>query len=181
VTPTVTGASSTFINQKCNALGGGAPPIAGPAPSATIGQASRVRIALAGESDRVTALAEALVAAGAELLRLTPPPTGATEDSSVGLATPLIEFEPRLDGAQGEPLDGVVLADSSDASLAAALVAAKVPLPLVTVDPPTAARGATATVNARLIEQLADGVPGADPAAIMAAIERASDRSGPHY
>lgn len=76
----------------------------------------------------------------------SPPPA---EASSAGLATALVAFEDEL---ERRPADLVVLADDSEAALAAALVAAKLEVDVQAV---AAARGG-ASANARLIAQLAD-------------------------
>ena len=77
---------------------------------------------------------------------------GASDDdrpgSSAALARALVAFEQDASGQQMEP---IVLADDSDAALAAALVGSKLLIPVLAgpaaTDPPTA--------NARLIAQLA--------------------------
>lgn len=70
-------------------------------------------------------------------------------DSGAGLAEALVACEGRLGGAGA---DRIVLADDSDAALAAALVGAKAQVTLVAT--PEATGGES--VNARLIAQLAD-------------------------
>jgi hypothetical protein len=70
--------------------------------------------------------------------------------SSDGLAALLLEFERTL---SADPPDRVVLADDSDESLAAALVAAKLLIELEA----TASASATTSMNGRLIAQLAGG------------------------
>ena len=81
----------------------------------------------------------------------------ASEGTSIdGLAALLLEFERTL---SADPPDRVVLADDSDEALAAALVAAKLLIELEA----TASASATASMNGRLIAQLAGGqAPGVD-------------------
>ena len=81
----------------------------------------------------------------------------APEGTSIdGLAALLLEFERTL---SADPPDRVVLADDSDEALAAALVAAKLPIELEA----TASASATTSMNGRLIAQLAGGqAPGVD-------------------
>jgi hypothetical protein len=74
---------------------------------------------------------------------------GEAPDSSAPLARDLARFE--ADALERRP-ESVLLADSSDASLAAALVAAKLLIPLAATE---AAMGRS-SANARLIAQLAD-------------------------
>ncbi|MQA73115.1 MAG: hypothetical protein GEU88_01965 [Solirubrobacterales bacterium] len=79
----------------------------------------------------------------------------------LGLADALVALEPRL-AAAGDI--AVVLGDDSDLSLATALVAAKLQLPLAA----TAAALDPASRNGRLLAQLADATLGDDPSAIAA-------------
>jgi hypothetical protein len=139
----------------------------------------RVRIAIAGQPDRVAELSRALEPSGTETIRLESPPTDGSSESTAGLTVPLLAFEPQLNGTAGGPIAAVVLADASDVSLAAALVAAKVPLPLVWIESPGANRSPAETLNARVIERLAVAAASRDPAAILVAIERASSRMEP--
>lgn len=74
---------------------------------------------------------------------------GDAEGSSTGLARALVAFETEI---ERDPPAVVILADDSDASLAAALVALK---RLIAVEADEAAT-ATRTVNARLIAQLTE-------------------------
>lgn len=75
-------------------------------------------------------------------------PTGGAE--SIGpLAAAMTELETRLEAERPE---AVVLADDSDRSLAAALVATKLLIPVRA----TADASSAATANGRLIAQLAD-------------------------
>jgi hypothetical protein len=69
-------------------------------------------------------------------------------NSAAGLARALAAFEADVSGQQ---VDSIVLVDDSDAALAAALVGVKLPVEVVATP---AARDA-ATVNGRLIAQLA--------------------------
>jgi hypothetical protein len=73
---------------------------------------------------------------------------GAGAISTAELAELLIELERSL---SADPPDRVVLADDSDRALAAALVAAKLPVPIEVDVTPTD----RPSVNARLIAQLA--------------------------
>jgi hypothetical protein len=132
-----------------------------------------VRIAIAGGADRVASLAHALAESGAEVLSLQAKPSDAP-GSPRALAAPLVEFERQLDGVP--ELAAVVVADSSDAALAATLVAAKVPLPVIAAGPRADAESAGDS-NASVIRQLALAAPGPDPTAILAAIAAAADRS----
>jgi hypothetical protein len=77
-------------------------------------------------------------------------PRALERTSSDGLAALLLEFERTL---SADPPDRVVLADDSDESLAAALVAAKLLIELEA----TASASATTSMNGRLIAQLAGG------------------------
>ena len=75
---------------------------------------------------------------------------------ATAFAALLLEFERTL---SADPPDRVVLADDSDESLAAALVAAKLLIELEA----TASASATTSMNGRLIAQLAGGsAPGVD-------------------
>jgi hypothetical protein len=68
--------------------------------------------------------------------------------SSAGLGICLVELEHELEGSRPA---AVLLADASDAALAAAIVAAKLLIPVAAVEAATAGDG----VNSRLIAQLA--------------------------
>src|SRR5215213_6177107 len=83
----------------------------------------------------------------ANVRRWSPEP-GTPANSVAGFAAMLNAFEAEVDGVA---LDSIVLVDDSDAALAAALVGTKLP---VDVAATVAARDA-ATVNGRLIAQLA--------------------------
>ena len=74
--------------------------------------------------------------------------TDGGEDSVAPLAGALVAFEAE---AAGQQIDAIVLADDSDAALAAALVGTKLPVDVVAV---AAAREAP-NANGRLIAQLA--------------------------
>ena len=81
-------------------------------------------------------------------------PAGAAEPGSVtGLAQALTGFEADTSGQQ---VESIVLADDSDAALAAALVGTKLLIPVLATD---AARDGS-TVNGRLIAQLAGAYTG---------------------
>lgn len=139
-----------------------------------------MRVAVAGAPGRVEGVQRSLAAAGIEVLwdGITSPGPG--EGTARRLAELLVAFEARLD-ADSPATDAVVLADTSDAALAAALVATKVPLAVINAasraqhDPGSEAEGA----NARLIAALADASVGSDPAAIVAAVRDAeASRAG---
>ncbi len=74
---------------------------------------------------------------------------GGGADSVAGLAEALLRFEGEVAGQQ--PVDAIVLADDSDAALAAALVGTKLPVDVYAV---AEAREAP-SANGRLIAQLA--------------------------
>ena len=105
---------------------------------------------IAGEPDLAERLAGTL--AGDQTSRIWSREPGAEHeppDSSGPLARDLARFE--ADALERRP-ESVLLADSSDASLAAALVAAKLLIPLAATE---AAMGRS-SANGRLIAQLAD-------------------------
>jgi hypothetical protein len=77
------------------------------------------------------------------------PTSTADTDSVAGLAAALVQFEAEVAEQQ---VDEIVLADDSDAALAAALIGSKLP---VAVHAMPAAREAR-SANGRLIAQLAD-------------------------
>ena len=89
---------------------------------------------------------ESLARSGADSRAWIAPAQAAT-GSPGGLARCLVELEREL---ERDPPEAVVLADASDASLAAAIVAAKL---LIAVEPAAAAAGDD--LNARVISQLA--------------------------
>ena len=78
-----------------------------------------------------------------------PAPDEPQPHSSIGLARELIEAERRI--AAESPLR-VLVSDDSDAALAAALVAAKVPIEVAAADGALS----SGSVNARLISRLID-------------------------
>jgi hypothetical protein len=78
-----------------------------------------------------------------------PAPAGEPANSSAPLARALAAFEA---DATGEEIESVLLADDSDAALAAALVASKLLIPLAA----TARASDPATTNGRLIARLAN-------------------------
>ena len=76
------------------------------------------------------------------------PETANTPNSVAGLAAALVAFEAEVSGRE---VDSIVLADDSDAALAAALIGTKLPVDVYAV---AAAREA-ASDNGRVIAQLA--------------------------
>ena len=104
----------------------------------------------AGERAAAAALARTADGPGkAAVWAPDPPPEPDPPGSSAALARALASFE--ADALAQEP-DSIVLADDSDAALAAALVAAKL---LIRVSAADAARDPS-SANGRLIAQLAD-------------------------
>jgi len=104
-----------------------------------------VKLIVAGNHATASTLAEgAETAAGARIWshQATDEP-----DSVASLAQALIGFEAE---ATGQQVDSIVLADDSDAALAAALVGTKLPVAVLAAP---AARDGT-SVNSRLIAQL---------------------------
>ncbi|MDX6584038.1 MAG: hypothetical protein QOI10_3222 [Solirubrobacterales bacterium] len=103
-------------------------------------------VIIVGDREAAAALAETLeIAASAQVWAQE---EAAGRDSVVALARALTEFEVE---AMGQELESIVLADASDAALAAALVGTKL---LIDVSATPAARDAS-TANGRLIAQLA--------------------------
>jgi hypothetical protein len=108
-------------------------------------------------------LVESLRTAGVEAELDAPPVADAAAGEIAALAAELV----RLEGLIAErPPVAVLLADASDRSLAAALAATKLLIPVAAV----AVDGADG-LNARLLVQLADGKLSADAAEIAAWIE----------
>jgi hypothetical protein len=112
---------------------------------------SAVTQLIVGEGSTAEALAQTLgqVAETAGIWAASGPVTADDPGSSAPLARELTRFEAE---AVARKPDSVILADDSDASLAAALVATKLLVPLAAVD--AAMRPSSA--NGRLIAQLAD-------------------------
>jgi hypothetical protein len=135
-----------------------------------------MRLAVAGTAQAAEALGRRLVAAGAEVPEDELPRPSRAGEAVGDLAGALVGFERWLaDDSSG--LDAIVLADTSDAALAAALVAAKVPLAVVGATPlPTPGAVEAEGANTRLIAALVDASPGTDPAAILAAAREARNR-----
>ena len=121
------------------------------------------RLLIAGAGPVAAALADAGERAGSDV-RTTTSPRGEAREVG-GLAELLLEVEGVV--AAEEP-QGCLLADDSDAALAAALVAAKAEVPL------GAAPAARSTsLSGRVIAQLAEELP-ADPDAAVAWVEAAA-------
>lgn len=97
-------------------------------------------------------------------------------DWPAGFGKQLLEFERRLDDERGSEITAVVLVDRSDTALAAALVAAKVPLPIVVLERRASGGDEVPDANARVIDQLSTLTAADDVEAIRLAVETASDR-----
>ena len=104
-------------------------------------------IAVIGEREAATALADGLCAQGVEARSLAPEPV-ADSSAVASLAAALTELEARL---ESERPDLVVVADASDAALAGVLVATKLVIPVEAV----AEAREPDSANGRLIAQLA--------------------------
>jgi hypothetical protein len=109
-----------------------------------------VSVIIAGNPSSASALAETLARGGTEARAWSPEPPEDAGDpgSSAPLARALVSFDAQVQATKPE---AVVLADDSDAALAAALVATKL---LITVEAVPGASEA-ASANGRLIAQLA--------------------------
>jgi hypothetical protein len=105
-----------------------------------------VTTVIAGEHGNASTLAER-VKTGANTVIWALDST-ADRDSVGELAAAMIHFEAE---ASGQEIDSIVLADDSDAALAAALVGTKLPVDVLAVPD---ARGAS-SANGRVIAQLA--------------------------
>ena len=112
------------------------------------------RALVVGHASRARQAAEALAAGGREALAWDGAPEEAWEPgSSAMLARCLVALEEAL---ERDPPAVVVVADDSDAALAATLVASKLLIPVEIADE----SGAGESVNARLISQLAGAYTG---------------------
>ena len=111
------------------------------------------RIAVLSGAGAARELAEALAASGVAVGYLEGPPPVADASPSQAIATALEAFEGRLEASRP---DGLLLAGSSDAALAAALVAAKLGLPFAWLP------GSEDATSAELIGLLADLEVGAN-------------------
>jgi hypothetical protein len=149
VTPNDQGESKRFIYSRCyrQQRRKGAVPV----PFVEwIGKAFAVTQIIVGDPASTAALIE--TAPKAENVRIWPVEATANDvdpSSSAALASGLAGFEAE---AAGQEPDLVLLADDSDAALAAALVATKLLIPLAAV----AAASRPSTANGRLIAQLAE-------------------------
>lgn len=132
----------------------------------------RVRIAIAGTRPRVAQVSAGLSRDGIEAIEMS---TAGT-DWPAGFGKQLLEFERRLDDERGSEITAVVLVDRSDTALAAALVAAKVPLPIVVLERRASGGDEVPDANARVIDQLSTLTAADDVEAIRLAVETASDR-----
>ena len=127
-----------------------------------------MRILIVGEGESPHPLAGALEAAGMAVARPSEGARGAADGEGVGdLAAALIAFERLL---AGDPPDAVLLVSATDLALAAVLVASKLRIPVAAALAEPAEDHDASKLNARLIEQLADGTFGDDSRTIAASM-----------
>ena len=120
-----------------------------------------VRVLIAGDDVSAGPAAKALEGEGFDVLRAEDAEPGEAGDGELSpLAARLLELESRLEAS---PVEAAVVTDASDDSLAAVLVATKVPVPVG-----FAGEGAEASVNGRVISHLADERLAPEPAAAVA-------------
>jgi hypothetical protein len=148
LTPSDQGESNTFIDKRCYRWQRrkGAP---GMPFVDRIGERSRMTLIIVGERSMAAPVAEeAQTGAKPRIWSPEPPAEREHPGSSAPLARALAAFEADV---AGQEVRSIVLADDSDAALAAALVATKLLIPVVAV---ASAREPSST-NGRLIAQLA--------------------------
>jgi hypothetical protein len=126
-----------------------------------------MRILIVGEGEQRDALAAALEAEGVDVERCPGSSPGAAAGDEVReLAAALLAFDSLL--ADGAP-DALLLVSTSNAALAAVLVATKLQIPVATLVDADPENGAL-ELNARLVERLADRAVDADATTIAASL-----------
>jgi hypothetical protein len=126
-----------------------------------------MRILIVGEGEQRDALATALEVEGIDVERPPGSSPGAPDGDEVReLAAALLAFDSLLAG--GAP-DALLLASTSNAALAAMLVATKLQIPVVALLDGDPENGAP-ELNATLIERLADLAVDADATTIVASL-----------
>jgi hypothetical protein len=123
-----------------------------------------MRVLLVGEGARLEELSAALRAEGVSVERVPRDPGGEPVEEIADIAAAVRTFERLL--TEDEP-DAVVLGSTSNAALAAILVATKLGVPVARLDSAGGGLGGTG-INRAVIEQLADAELAADATAIAA-------------
>jgi len=125
-----------------------------------------MKLLIVGQDERAERLARGLEGVGISMEQPGPASIpSAEEDEIAQLAAAMRSFEERL---IADAPDGLLLASSTNLALAALVVATKLGIPVAGIDGADARDSQDASLNRRLIEQLADTTLAADPEAIAA-------------
>lgn len=145
----------------------------GPAPALGLVGVQGVKVVVVGEAGRRIE-AELSAQEGLDVVRPPEHPAGAGRGEVAELATALRALEGLF---EREGAEGVVIAGSSDLALAAVVVATKMRVPVAAMSGERdRSEGGPGSVNARLIERLADATLGPDPADAVAWLREVSGR-----